>query len=79
MRNEMIGAVVRRAIEQPAFRKELLENPQEALSSHGFVLEGDDLAELLSVRESLQSGEGADVEQRLLTIAEDYGIRPSQD
>ena len=28
MRNEMIGAVVRRAIEHPEFRKKLVENPQ---------------------------------------------------
>ena len=39
MRNEMIGAVVRRAIEHPEFRQRLVENPQEALSAHGFVLE----------------------------------------
>ena len=44
MRNEMIGAVVRRAMEHPEFRKRLLDNPQDALTSHGFALEAAELA-----------------------------------
>src|ERR1043166_8749499 len=39
MRNEMIGAVVRRAMEHPEFRRRLIENPQDALQTHGFALE----------------------------------------
>lgn len=74
MRNEMIGAVVRRAIEHPEFRKRLVESPQDALSSHGFALEDAEMAEIEKIRTSLGSGD--DVEQRLVTIAEQYGVHP---
>ncbi|HWW59944.1 MAG TPA: hypothetical protein VN181_01125 [Thermoanaerobaculia bacterium] len=73
MRNEMIGAVVRRAIEHPEFRKKLLDNPQDALSTHGFALEDAELAEIDNIRTSLQTG---DVEQRLVSMAEKYGVKP---
>jgi hypothetical protein len=76
MRNEMIGAVVRRAIEHPEFRRRLMENPEEALQSHGFALEDSDMAELESIRTSLSDGSGTDVEQRLVSIAEQYGVHP---
>ncbi|HSP16374.1 MAG TPA: hypothetical protein VLV78_16625 [Thermoanaerobaculia bacterium] len=74
MRNEMIGAVVRRAIEHPEFRRRLVENPQDALTSHGFALEEAELAEIEKIRGSL-GGSGTDVEQRLVGIAEKYGVR----
>ena len=77
MRNEMIGAIVRRAIEHPEFRDELVENPQEALSAHGFALEKQDFEELEGVRAEIR--EGDDVEQKLITIAERYGINPTGD
>ena len=73
MRNEMIGAVVRRAIEHPEFCKRLIDNPQEALSAHGFALEEPDLAEIEKIRGQLR---GADVEQKLVSIAEQYGVHP---
>jgi hypothetical protein len=73
MRNEMIGAVVRRAIEHPEFRRRLVENPQGALGDHGFALEDAEMAEIERIRTSL--GEG-DVEQKLVTIAEQYGVNP---
>ncbi len=73
MRNEMIGAVVRRAIEHPEFRRRLVENPQDALTSHGFALEDAELAEIEKIRSSL--GTGTDVERSLLSIAERYGVR----
>jgi hypothetical protein len=73
MRNEMIGAVVRRAIEHPEFRQRLVENPQDALLSHGFVLESSDLAEIESIRSRLGQ---SDAEQQLVTIAEQYGVKP---
>lgn len=73
MRNEMIGAVVRRAIEHPEFRKRLLDDPHEALDTHGFALEDAELAEIENIRGSLQ---GADVEQKLVGIAERYGVHP---
>jgi len=72
MRNEMIGAVVRRAIEHPEFRRKLLDNPQDALTTHGFALEDAELAEINRIRTSLQSG--TDVEQSLVSIAEKYGV-----
>lgn len=74
MRNEMIGAVVRRAMEHPEFRRRLVENPQEALSAHGFALEASDFAEIDKIRMSL--GESDDVEQKLVSIAEQYGVHP---
>ena len=74
MRNEMIGAVVRRAIEHPEFRRRLVEDPKDALTTHGFALEDAELAEIEKIRGSLSGGNG-DVEQRLVTIAERYGVR----
>ena len=75
MRNEMIGAVVRRAIEHPEFRRRLMDSPQDALQSHGFALEQADLAEIEKIRTSLGDA-GEDVEQRLVSIAEQYGVHP---
>lgn len=74
MRNEMIGAVVRRAIEHPEFRRKLIESPQDALESHGFALDATDLQEIENIRTTL--GDGDDVEQRLVSIAESYGVHP---
>lgn len=79
MRNEMIGAVVRRAIEHPEFRRRLIDSPQDALQSHGFALEQEDLAEIEKIRTSLGEAEGdaqGDAEQRLVSIAEQYGVHP---
>ena len=67
MSKEMIGAVVRRAIEHPEFRKRLLDSTQDALQSHGFALEAADMAELYMIRTSLSYA--ADVEGRLVSIA----------
>jgi hypothetical protein len=75
MRNEMIGAVVRRAIEHPEFREKLMANPGEALSSHGFALEETELVEIDKIRESL-GGSKDDAEQQLVTFAEHYGVHP---
>lgn len=75
MRNEMIGAVVRRAIEHPEFRRRLMEEPQEALQSHGFALEENEMQELEKIRGSLGES-GTDVEQQLVSIAERYGVHP---
>jgi hypothetical protein len=75
MRNEMIGAIVRRAIEHPEFRKRLIDSPQDALQSHGFALESEDMAEIEKIRTSLGDA-GEDVEQRLVGIAEQYGVHP---
>jgi len=74
MRNEMIGAVVRRAIEHPEFRRRLVDDPRNALSDHGFALEDAELAEIERIRTNL-GGSGDDVEQRLVSIAEQYGVK----
>jgi hypothetical protein len=76
MRNEMIGAVVRRAIEHPEFRRRLIDDPDDALQSHGFALEDAEMAELHKIRESIG---GEDAEQQLVTIAENYGVHPRAD
>jgi hypothetical protein len=75
MRNEMIGAIVRRAMEHPEFRRRLVENPQDALSAHGFALEDAEMAEIERIRTDI-SGSGEDVEQKLVSIAEQYGVNP---
>ena len=74
MRNEMIGAVVRRAIEHPEFRRRLVEDPQDALQAHGFALEDAEMAEIEKIRTSIS--DPGDAEQRLVTIAEQYGVHP---
>jgi hypothetical protein len=74
MRNEMIGAVVRRAIEHPEFRRRLLDSPQDALQSHGFALESAEMEEIERIRTSI--GDSSDAEQRLVSIAENYGVHP---
>lgn len=74
MRNEMIGAVVRRAIEHPEFRRRLIDNPHEALHAHGFALEDSDMAEIEKIRTGF--GESGDTEKQLVTIAEQYGVHP---
>lgn len=74
MRNEMIGAVVRRAIEHPEFRRRLVDDPRNALSDHGFALEDAELAEIERIRTDLGRS-GDDVEQRLVSIAEQYGVK----
>ena len=77
MRNEMIGAVVRRAIEHPEFRRRLVESPQEALKDHGFALEAPEMAEIERIRTTINS-DGDDAEQKLVTIAEQYGVNPKK-
>ncbi|HXI12208.1 MAG TPA: hypothetical protein VNM92_06145 [Thermoanaerobaculia bacterium] len=75
MRNEMIGAVVRRAIEHPEFRKKLMADPDEALRSHGFALNQTDLAEIGRIRETMgNDDESASV--HLKNIAHQYGLEP---
>lgn len=78
MRNEMIGAIVRRAIEHPEFRRKLMESPQDALQSHGFALESAEMEEIEKIRTNLGNGGGDDVEQRLVGIAESYGVVTSK-
>jgi hypothetical protein len=73
MRNEMIGAIVRRAIEHPEFRRRLIESPQDALQSHGFALEAAEMEEIEKIRTSIG---GSDAEQQLVSIAETYGVHP---
>ncbi|HYO79093.1 MAG TPA: hypothetical protein VE010_21695 [Thermoanaerobaculia bacterium] len=74
MRNEMIGAIVRRAIEHPEFRRRLLESPQDALQSHGFPLESAEMEEIERIRTTI--GDSSDAEQQLVSIAENYGVHP---
>lgn len=73
MRNEMIGAVVRRAVEHPEFRRRLIDDPRDALRTHGFAFDDADMAEVDAIRKELGSAE--DVETRLDSIAEKYGIK----
>lgn len=74
MRNEMIGAIVRRAIEHPEFRRRLMDSPEEALQSHGFALESAEMEEIERIRTSI--GDSDDAEQQLVSIAETWGVHP---
>lgn len=76
MRNEMIGAIVRRAIEHPEFRRRLIDNPQDALTAHGFALEENEMHEIERIRNKIGADGGTDAEQSLITIAEQYGVDP---
>lgn len=76
MRNEMIGAIVRRAIEHPEFRRRLVEDPRDALRTHGFALEDAEMQEIDRIRTSIGNSAAGDVEQQLVTIAEQYGVKP---
>jgi hypothetical protein len=76
MRNEMIGAIVRRAIEHPEFRRRLIDSPQDALRTHGFALEDAEMAEIERIRTSISTDDGGDVETKLVSIADRYGVRP---
>lgn len=76
MRNEMIGAIVRRAIEHPEFRRRLVEDPKEALRAHGFALEDPEMTEIDRIRTTIGGASGEDVERQLVTIAEQYGVKP---
>jgi hypothetical protein len=78
MRNEMVGAVVRRAMEHPEFRRRLLDNPQDALEAHGFALESREMDEIDRIRRDIQDHSGPDAEQRLKAIAEEFGISPGR-
>lgn len=79
MRDEMLAAVIRRAIEYPEFRDQLMERPEEALSEHGFALESREMDALQSIRQEMQSNAGTDAEQKLRSIAEEYGVNPRPD
>ena len=76
MRNEMIGAIVRRAIEHPEFRDGLVENPDATLQEHGFALEEEDRRELDRVRGEISGAGSDDVDPKLEALAERYGIDP---
>ena len=78
MRNEMVGAVVRRAMEEPEFRQQLVNDPEETLRAHGFVLEEEDYREIEGLRGDL-TGEGANLAQKLANLASRYGINPHGD
>lgn len=73
MRNEMIGAVVRRAIEHPEFRKRLVDDPHEALRAHGFALNQADLDEIGRIREGMGEDDDA-AAVHLKSIAHQYGL-----
>ena len=78
MRDEMIGAVVRRAMEHPEFRQRLIDDPKGALDDHGFALEPDDFQEIEKISRNLGAASAGDIEQQLVTVAEKYGINPSR-
>ena len=71
----MMGAVIRRALEHPEFRTELMKDTRAALESHGFALNDEDFAALSGVLK----GAGGDSEiarYELIELAGKYGIDP---
>lgn len=75
MRDEMFGAVVRRAIEHPEFRQRLVDDPENALRDHGFILEASDMDQLQRLRNDLGSPKAED---KLRDLAQQFGITPQQ-
>lgn len=75
VRDKMIGAIVRRAIEHPEFREQLMSNPRAALEEHGFALGDEDFKALERVR-AQAGGDPERVEAALLALAQRYGIDP---
>lgn len=72
MRDEMLAAVVRRAMEHDDFRRELIEEPRKALDSHGFALEDEEFREI----EKLSGEMKGDSREALERIADRYGVEP---
>jgi hypothetical protein len=78
MRDEMLSAVVRRAMEHPEFRDRLMADPQKALDDHGFALEPEEMREIETISRDLQSSAAGDVETKLNSVAEKYGLNLSR-
>ena len=79
MHNEMMGALVRRAIEHPDFRQHLLSNPREALQAHGFALEQEDLRQVEAMTASYRGRGDEEVEKALYGLAERFGVEVKTD
>lgn len=73
MRDEMLAAVVRRAMEHEEFRNGLVEDPQRTLREHGFALEDEEMREIETLRGQMKSGDATEALER---IADRYGVEP---
>ena len=72
LRDEMLAAVVRRALENTEFRQELFSDPDAALDAHGFALEDEEMNELREIA-SRPAGEA---EGLLEKLARRFGVDP---
>ncbi len=74
MRDAMLAAVIRRAMEHDEFRRELVEEPRKALHNHGFALEDEELREIEKLRSEMKGSSREQLEK----IANRYGVEPKQ-
>lgn len=75
MRDEMLAAVIRRAMEHDEFRRGLVQEPRQTLRDHGFALEEAEFQEIEKMRSELGSD---DSRQALEKIADRYGVEPQK-
>ncbi len=73
MRDEMLAAVVRRAMEHDEFRRGLVEEPRQTLKDHGFALEEEEFAEIDKLSTEISADDSRAALQR---IADRYGVEP---
>lgn len=75
MRDSMLTAILKRAMEDETFRKALEANPKEALRDHGFAIPDAERDQILNLTTELGSAESrSDLEK----IAVKYGLEPRQ-
>lgn len=74
MRDEMMAAVIRRALEHPEFHEQLMRDPEAALDAHGFALEDEELSEIKRLG---SAGDGSSREQ-LRAAALRFGVDPDK-
>lgn len=75
MRDEMLAAVIRRAMEHDDFRRELVAEPRKALDDHGFALEDEEFQAIENLRGEMKTGDSREALER---IAERYGVEPQK-
>ncbi|MBW3564856.1 MAG: hypothetical protein KY459_09030 [Acidobacteria bacterium] len=75
MRDEMLAAVVRRAMEHQSFRRALIEEPRAALDAHGFALEDEEFRQIEKLGSELAAD---DSRESLERIADRFGVQPEK-
>ncbi|MBW3672359.1 MAG: hypothetical protein KY432_11895 [Acidobacteria bacterium] len=75
MRDEMLAAVIRRAMEHDEFRQGLVDEPRQTLQNHGFALEEPEFKEIEKIGSELGSDNSREALEK---IADRYGVEPQK-